>query len=169
MSFPVPPPLTLTNYTSWAIKVEAILNAQGLWGVVASAKGAAIDASKSMTAHAMLLGALSQEVLMQVVTKPTAKEVWDSLKVRFVGVDRVKAARLATLRGEFDRIRMLNADELDVYAGKVSSMAARYAVLGATLNDAAMVKKLLHIMTDRLYATVAGIEKFCDVEEMPFD
>lgn len=38
-----------------------------------------------------MLGALSEEVLMQVATKPTAKEVCDSLKVRFNGADRVPA------------------------------------------------------------------------------
>lgn len=98
--------------------------------MVAPAEGAAMDAGRSKTARAMLLTALSEEVLMQVASKPTTKEVWDSLKVRFVDADRVKAARLATLRGEFDRLQMDDGDELDVYATKVYGMAARYAMLG---------------------------------------
>ena len=53
------PSLTSANYTSWAMKVEAILDAQGLWGVVAPADVVAIDAKKSKTAWALLLGALS--------------------------------------------------------------------------------------------------------------
>lgn len=68
---------------------------------------------------------------MQVVMKPTTKEVWDSLKTRLTG--RVRAARLATLYDEFDRLRMEDGDELDAYAGKVNTMAARYTVLGATM------------------------------------
>ena len=48
-------------------------------------------------------------------------------------------------------------------------MAVRYAVLRATLDDAAMVKKLLDTVPDRLYVTVAGIEQFYDVEEMLFE
>src|SRR4051812_2788277 len=88
------PPLTPANYTSWAIKVQAILDAQGLWCAVAPAEGAEVDAGKSKTMRAILIGALSEDVLMQVATKTTAKEVWDSLKVRFVGADRVRAARL---------------------------------------------------------------------------
>lgn len=32
-----------------------------------------------------------------------------------------------------------------------------------------MVKKLLDTMPVRLYAAVAGIEQFCDVNEMPFE
>uniref|UniRef100_A0ACD5WRC0 Uncharacterized protein n=1 Tax=Avena sativa TaxID=4498 RepID=A0ACD5WRC0_AVESA len=90
-----------------------------------------------------LLGALSEDILMQVSSKKTAKEVWDSLKTRFVGADRVKATRLSTLRGEFDKLCMADEEPLDAFAGKISGMAARYASLGATLGDAEMVKKLL--------------------------
>ncbi|KAE8811248.1 retrotransposon protein [Hordeum vulgare] len=66
----------------------------------------------------MLLTALQEDMLMQVAPKLTARELWDSLKVRFIGADRVKAARLATLRGEFGRLRMDDGDDLDAYAGK---------------------------------------------------
>ena len=97
---------------------------------------------------------------MQVVMKPTTKEVWDSLKTRLTG--RVRAARLATLYDEFDRLRMEDGDELDAYAGKVRGARA-------TLDDATMVKKLLDTVPDRLYAAVAGIEQFCDIEDMVFE
>ncbi|XP_044972684.1 uncharacterized protein LOC123440172 [Hordeum vulgare subsp. vulgare] len=64
----------------------------------------------------------------------------------------------------------MDADEsLDAFAGKISGMAARYAGLGSTLDDAAMVKKLLDALPDRLYAAVAGIEQFCDVSMMLFE
>lgn len=106
---------------------------------------------------------------MQVSTKKTAKEEWDSLKTRFVGADRVKAARLSTLRGKFDKLRMAEEELLDDYAGKISGMAARYVGLGSTLGDAAMVKKLLDTVPDRLYSAVAGIEQFYDVETMAFE
>jgi hypothetical protein len=36
--------------------------------------------------------------------KPTTKEVWDSLKMRFIGTYRLKAACLVTLKGEFDKL-----------------------------------------------------------------
>ena len=163
------PMLTPTNYTVWAIKVEAILDAAGVWEAVSPADGEEVDEKKNKTARAQLLGALSEDILMQVSTKKTAKEVWDSLKMRFVGADRVKAARLSTLRGEFDRMYMAEGDRLDVYAGKISGMAARFASLGATLSDAEMVKKTLDTVPDDLYTAVAGIEQFCDVETVCFD
>ena len=73
------------------------------------------------------------------------------------------------LRGEFDRLRLDDGEELDAYAGRIGGMAAWYASLGLTLGDAAMVKKLLNTVPDRLYAAVAGIEQFCDVDTMAFE
>ena len=43
---------------------------------------------------------------MQVAAKKTGKEVWDSLKARFVGEERVREARLQTLKSEFDAMKM---------------------------------------------------------------
>jgi hypothetical protein len=136
---------------------------------VAPVNGADVDECKNKMARAQLLQALPEDILMQVSTKPTTKEVWDSLKTRFVGADRVKAAHLATLKGEFDKLIMEDIEPLDDYASKISGMAARYVGLGVILDDASMVKKLLDIVPDRLYPAVAGIEQFYDVETMPFE
>ena len=66
--------------------------------------------------------------------------------------------RLATLKGEFDSLIMAGGDVLDEYAGKISGMRAMFVSLGSTLDDAALVKKLLDTVPDRLYPAVAGIE-----------
>jgi hypothetical protein len=108
--------------------------------VVPADSTAAVDPEKNKRARAYLLGALSKDILLQVSSKKKAAEVWASLKTRFVGADRVRAARLSTLRGDFDRLNMGDGEALDVFAGKISSMAARYANLGATLDDVAMAR-----------------------------
>ena len=58
------PMLTPTNYTVWAIKVEAILDAAGVWEAVSPADGVMVDEKKNKTARAQLLGALSEDILM---------------------------------------------------------------------------------------------------------
>ena len=101
------PMLTGDNYTIWAIKVEANLDAQGVWDAVEPEDPTAVvSPRKNKQARAYLLGALAEDILLQVSSKKTAAEVWTSLKTRFVGADRVRAARLSTLRGEFDRLIM---------------------------------------------------------------
>jgi hypothetical protein len=98
--------------------------------------------------------------------KSMAKKVWCSLKMRLVSTNRVKVGRLATLKGEFDKLIMEDTEPLDDYASKISGMAARYVGLGMTLDDASMVKKLIDTIPDRVYHAVAGMEQFYDVEKM---
>uniref|UniRef100_A0A453Q7B6 CCHC-type domain-containing protein n=1 Tax=Aegilops tauschii subsp. strangulata TaxID=200361 RepID=A0A453Q7B6_AEGTS len=64
---------------------------------------------------------------------------------------------------------MVETESLDAFDGRLGGMAARYAALGSTLEDAALVKKLLDSVPDNLYAAVAGIEQFCDVGMMAFE
>lgn len=171
-SLPQPVPmLTGENYTAWAIKVEANLDAAGLREVVVLREdaAAAVITKKDKPARAYLLGALAEDRLLQMSSKKTAAEVWSSLKARFVVADHVRAARLGTLRGEFELLRMAEGDTLDAFAGKLGGMATRLAGLGSTLEGAVLVKKLLDSVLDRLYAAVAGIEQFCDVSTMVFE
>ncbi|XP_037424666.1 uncharacterized protein LOC119289451 [Triticum dicoccoides] len=64
---------------------------------------------------------------------------------------------------------MADIETLDDFAGRLGGMAARYAALGSTLEDAALVKKLLDSVPNRLYPAVAGIEQFCDIDAMAFE
>ncbi|XP_020186962.1 uncharacterized protein [Aegilops tauschii subsp. strangulata] len=64
---------------------------------------------------------------------------------------------------------MASGDTLDDFAGKLGAMAARFVGLGSTLEDAAMVKKLLDCIPDRLYAAVVRMEQFCDLDTLLFD
>lgn len=163
------PMLSSENYTVWSIKAQAILDAHTLWEAVAPANDAAVNAKKCKTARALLPSGLPEDVLLQVAAKPMAKEVWDSLKVRFVGAEWVRAARRATLRGELDRLRMEDGESLDVYAGRLAGMTARFAGLGETLSDTELVKKLMDTVPDGLLPVVAGIEQFCKLEELTYD
>ena len=70
------------------------------------------EARKDKKVRADLLQCLLDDLLMQVAKKKKGKEVWDSLKARFVGVDRVKEVQLQTLKSEFDAMRMKEDEPL---------------------------------------------------------
>ena len=62
---------------------------------------------------------------MQVAAKKTGKEVWDSLKARFVGEERVKEARLQILKSEFDAMKMKEDESIDPYARRLTGMSVQ--------------------------------------------
>ena len=144
---------------------------QGVWEAVEPAAGAAVDEKKDKKMRSHLFQALPEDLLMQVVRKKTAKDVWDCLKTRFVGVDHIKNMRLQTLKGDFNAMRIQEGETLDQYAGKLNVMSVRYTNtdLGETLGDTALVKKLFDTVPDRLLSLIAGIEQFYDLDRMLFD
>ncbi|XP_066368013.1 uncharacterized protein [Miscanthus floridulus] len=150
---------------------------QGVWEVVEPEEGAltlsAADVTKATTkdkkVRAHLQQCLPDDLLMQVAKKKTGKDVWDSLKARFVGADRVKDARLQALKSKFDAIRMKDDESLDQIVGKLTAMPVKYNSLGGSLDDAALGKKLFHVVPDRYLNVVAGIEQFYDLKTLAFD
>ncbi|XP_074569654.1 uncharacterized protein LOC141826311 [Curcuma longa] len=168
VSFPYPM-LSPHNYTVWAIKTEAILDAQGVWETVEPAEGAQVDAKKDKKARAYILQCVPEDILLQIAKKKTTKEVWDSLKTRYLGSDRVKKARVQTLKSEFDALRMKETETIDEFADKLSALSSKFSTLGATLEDSSLVKKLLDSVPDKFFPIVAGIEQFHDLETMPFE
>ena len=111
---------------------------------------------------------LPDDLLMQVAAKKTGKEVWDSLKARFVGEESVKKARLQTLKGEFDALYMKEDESVDSYSGKLSRMAVRNGNLGGSLDDTTLVKKLFDTVPERFINVVAGIEQICNLSTLTF-
>ncbi|XP_023739866.2 uncharacterized protein LOC111887967 [Lactuca sativa] len=124
--------------------MEAIMDAHGLW-----------DAIKPPTEVA--------------AKKKTAKEVWDSLKSRYVGAERVQKARLRVLKSEFEALQMKESETIDDYAGKISAMISKFGSAGAILEDEELVRKLFDTVPERFINLVASIEQSCDMESMPFE
>lgn len=101
--------------------------------------------------------------------KRSAKEVWDCLETRYVGAERVRDARMQTLKNAFDSMRMNEDESLDQYVGRLTTMAVKYSSVGGTLDDAVMVKKLFDTTPERFISVIAGIEQFYDLTKMPFE
>ncbi|XP_031489685.1 uncharacterized protein LOC116257215 [Nymphaea colorata] len=122
---------------------------QGVWEAVKPTVSVAVDTRKDKKARLHLLQALQKDLLMQEPKKATTKEVWDCLKMRFVGADRVRNVCLQKLKSDFNAMRMEEEETLDQYAGRLTGMFVKYANLGGTLSDAALVKKLFDTVSNR--------------------
>ncbi|GJS29098.1 hypothetical protein Tco_0489718 [Tanacetum coccineum] len=92
--------LNESNYTTWAIMMETILKAYGLWETLEATEK--VDERKIHTTKAMILTTLSEDILMQVAQYETAKEVWESIKVRYIGEERVQKATATNFKEELE-------------------------------------------------------------------
>ncbi|KAJ0864903.1 putative RNA-directed DNA polymerase [Helianthus annuus] len=169
LSFQVPT-LTPTNYPTWAVKVKAIMDAHGLWETVEARNlGEEPDQKKSKQALAFLFQAIPEEMVLQMASYTDPKQVWDGLKTRYLGVDRVRAARLATLRRELEKSRMKDGETVDEFVTKLTGLASKVRSLGYELEEGELVKRLLDSMPKPFHQIVASIEQCFDLDSMLFD
>ncbi|GJV36425.1 hypothetical protein Tco_1408902 [Tanacetum coccineum] len=162
------PKLTEANYTTWALMMETILKAYGIWETIV-AKGVTTNEKKENTSKAIIFQTLPQDILMQVAQYSTAKEVWDSIKVKHLGADLVQKARLQTLRSELETLRIKPNEKVSDFGGKLSSIMAKFKGLGETLEDKVLVRKLLNSVPKKFLPIVATIEQYQDLDEMSFE
>nr|GEZ48079.1 zinc finger, CCHC-type [Tanacetum cinerariifolium] len=167
-----------TNYTTWALMMETILKAYGLWKVIDETDGknetggkqeTSIDEKAENTAKGIIFQTLPQDMLMQVAQYTTTKEVWNSIKVKHLGADLVQKARLQTLRSELETLKMKLNESANEFAGKLSSIQAKFKSLGGTLKDKVLVRKLLNSVPKKFLPIVASIEQYQEIDTMQFE
>nr|GEY61913.1 putative zinc finger, CCHC-type [Tanacetum cinerariifolium] len=162
--------LTSTNYPVWAVKVKSIMDAYDLWGTVEPrALGEEPDLKKSKQALAFLFQAIPENMVLQMASYTDPKKVWDVLKTRFLGVDRVRSARLATLKRELESLRMKDGETVDDFVTKLTGLALKARSLGYELEELDLVKRLLDSMPKSFLQIVTSIEQRFELDSMLFD
>lgn len=161
------PMLTATNYTVWAMRMKITLRVHEVWEAVETESE---NIKKNDMALALLFQSIPESLILQVGELGTAKQVWNAIKTRHVGADRVKEARLQTLMTEFDRLKMKETETIDDFGGKLSELASRSAVLGIAIEETKLVKKFLMSLPRKKYIhIVASLEQVLDLSTTSFE
>ena len=121
------PMLTSTNYTVWSMRMKVMLRLYEVWDTIDPGSD---DAKKNNMAIALIFQSVPEALILQIGEHDTSKKIWEAIKSRNLGVDRVREARLQTLMSEFDKLKMADTYTVDDYAGKLSGLASRAAALG---------------------------------------
>ncbi|XP_023754501.1 uncharacterized protein LOC111902925 [Lactuca sativa] len=160
------PKLTETNYTTWSIMIETFLRAYGYWDAITKD---VVDEKKNYTTKGIIFQTLPENVLLQVAKHKNAKDVWESIKVRYIGSERVQKARLQTLRNESEMLKMKENESINDFSGKISGIVAKFKSLGSTLEEEVIVRKFLNSVPKKYLPIVAPIEQYSDLETMTFE
>nr|GEW97599.1 zinc finger, CCHC-type [Tanacetum cinerariifolium] len=98
--------------------------------------------------------ALPAEQLLQITKHKTTKAIWDALKTRHIGKERVQQARLQTLKFDFEMLHMKEDETINTFTTKLSTVVNKAASLGHTMKDEEIVRKLLNAVPDRVCPNV---------------
>ncbi|GJS33129.1 zinc finger, CCHC-type containing protein [Tanacetum coccineum] len=149
--------------------MQIILEANGLWEMIEPNEKTQADNKKDKTAIAFIYQALPEEQLLQITKHKTAKAIWDALKTRHIGEERVQQARLQTLKSDFEMLHMKEDETIDTFTEKLTTLVNKAASLGHTIEDSVVVRKLLNAVPDKFLQIVASIEQYSDLDEMSVD
>nr|GEY17576.1 zinc finger, CCHC-type [Tanacetum cinerariifolium] len=127
------PMLKGTNYTTWAIRMQIILEANGLSEMIEPNEKTQADNKKDKTGIAFLYQALPEEQLLQIAKHKNTKAIWDALKARHIGEKRVQQARLQTLKSDFEILHMKEDETIDTFTTKLTTLVNKAAGLGIEL------------------------------------
>ena len=109
---------------------------------------------------------MPEEVLLTIAEKETAKEAWEAIKTMCMGVERVKEAKVQTLKGEFESLIMKETDNIDEFCMRLSGIVTNIRVLGETMEESSVVRKILRAVPDKFLQIASNIEQFGDMKVM---
>ena len=117
----------------------------------------------------LIYQAMPKTLIMQIGDVKSSKALWEAIKSRHVGADRVKEARLQTLMADFDRLKMSESESLETFIVKLSGIASKAATLGDSIDEPKMVKKFLKsLLTTKFIHIVASLEQVLDLKTVDF-
>ncbi|CAO2176986.1 unnamed protein product [Urochloa humidicola] len=158
------PMLGENNYGVWAVKMKIFMRAQGVWVAVENKKG--VDEKMDQMALAAIVQAVPEAVVLAISEEETAEKAWKALKEMHVGEERVKKARVQTLKRELAGMYMGDSEKINDFALKVTTIVNEIRSLGTKVEETTIIEKLLHSVPDKFRPLISTIEQWGDVEEM---
>ena len=155
--------LSKTNYSIWTKKLKVTLEAYSVWNAIMKED---VPTKKDMQALMGIYAVLSEEILEQLDDEITAKETWEVLQKKFVGVDRVKKSRIQSLKKEFDHILMRNEELVGNFTGRFSSIVTKLRAQGEKIPEKEIVSKLLRVTLERFDHLTSSMEQFGGIDDM---
>lgn len=161
------PMLSKTNYTTWSMKMRVFMQAHGVWDAVESSDPKMVlDERTDKVALAMIYQSIPEEMMLSLAEKKKAKNAWMAIKTMTQGADRVKAAKVQTLKSEFESLCMKDTELLDDFCMKLNGLVTNIRALGEEVKEAYVVKKLLRAVPTKFLQIVSTMEQFGDLETM---
>lgn len=155
-----------TNYTVWAMRMKVLLRVHKVWEAIEPGTN---KEDKNDVATVLLFQSIPESLILQVGEHGSPKDIWEPIKSRNLGAERVREARLLTLMNEFDRLRMNDSDSIDTFSGKKSELASKAASLGQNIETPKLVKKLLNSLPRKFIHMKASLEQMLDLNKTTFE
>ncbi|KAL5190609.1 hypothetical protein HKD37_04G010009 [Glycine soja] len=126
------------HYDHWSMLMENFLQSKEYWhifesGVETSNADVALTETqqkeleglklKDLKVKNYLFQVIDRSILETILCKETSKDIWDSIKKKYEGSNRIKRAQLQALRKEFEMLHMKNDESVTNYFARTMTIA----------------------------------------------
>ncbi|XP_019225020.1 PREDICTED: uncharacterized protein LOC109206635 [Nicotiana attenuata] len=160
-----PPVFDGENYQVWAVRMEAYMDACGLWEAVeedyevfplpcnptmTQIKTHKEKKTRKSKAKACLYAALSPTIFSRIMTLNSAKAIWDFLEKEYYGDERIRGMKVLNLE----------------YSDRLINLENKVKLLGTELSDKRIGQKILVTLPEKFRATIASLENTKDLSNI---
>lgn len=164
------PMLSRSNYDAWAITMGVFMLAQGVWDAVEPhTPNTVVEVKKEKMALVAIYQGIPEDLLPSLEEKKTTEEAWTILKTMLMGANKVKTARVQTLKVDFELLSMKEAETIDEFHMKVNKVVSNIRSLDDIVKEDYVVKKLLRAVPSKFVKIAYLIEQFTDLDNMSFE
>ncbi|PNX80846.1 copia-type polyprotein [Trifolium pratense] len=104
-----------------------------------------------------------------ILEKGTARDIWESMRVKFQGSTKVKRAQLHALKCEFEVLAMKESESINDYFARTLSIVNKMTAQGQRMEALDVVEKILRSLTPRFNYVVCSIKQSNDVLALSID
>jgi hypothetical protein len=101
--------------------------------------------------------------------KPTTTEAWETIRQVRVGADRVKEANAERLWREFGDITFKAGETVEDFSLRLNTVASQLRVLGDDISDKELIKKMLHVVLEKLEQVAISMETLLDLDSLSIE
>jgi hypothetical protein len=169
------------NYALWSIRMKIYVQAHGfdVWkSIINGYKYPAtppIDnngnklSQNNLRAKIAILNGLVDSVYVKVMHCNSTKEIWDKLRNVYEGYAKVKAEKIQTYRGQFEKLKMKEDENIAAYFLRVDETVNAINGLGEEVDESIIVQKVLRSLPTRFEPKISTLEEREDLSTISMD
>lgn len=172
------------HWDHWSEVMENFFRAKGLWNlieigfeepastvVLTTEQRAQLDNAKTNDHKVKhyLYQSIDRVTIEQIQDRRSSKIIWESMKKKFGGNERVRKSLLQKLRRDFEILEMNESEKVEEYFKRVLTITNKMRSNGETMTESKVVEKILRTLSEKFMYMVVSIEESKDIESISID
>jgi len=124
--------------------------------------------TRKAKAKSCLFASVSQMIMIKIMTLKSPKEIWEYLKAKYEGNEKIQCMKVLNLIREFEMQRMKESETIKEYSNKLLGIAHKIKLLGKEFPNSKLVEKILMTVLERFEASIASLEYTKDLSTITF-